>query len=138
MENEAHEIFCALRSPAMSMPNLWEFPGGKVEAGENPFQAIRREMREEFACTVEPEPEIFCDTIHEYDALIVRLLTIRCHLVEGALHATEHASVRWVGRENLLSLVWAPADLPTVAKLMGTGQGDRPALSRIEAELFLL
>ncbi len=47
IENEQHEILCALRSPVMSIPNRWEFPGGKVENGEDIYSALKREISEE-------------------------------------------------------------------------------------------
>ena len=47
IENENNEILCALRSPEMTLPNQWEFPGGKVEQGESLFEAIEREIKEE-------------------------------------------------------------------------------------------
>ena len=49
IENEVGEIFCALRSPEMSLPNYWEFPGGKIEEDESPQQALVREIAEEFS-----------------------------------------------------------------------------------------
>ena len=55
IENENNEILCALRSPEMSIPNMWEFPGGKVEKGEDIFTAIKREIDEELQCQVETE-----------------------------------------------------------------------------------
>jgi len=53
VENENNEILCALRSTKMSLPNLWEFPGGKIEKNETFKQAIEREIKEELSCTVE-------------------------------------------------------------------------------------
>ena len=47
IENDNKEIFCALRSPEMSLPNYWEFPGGKIEDNETPEQALAREIKEE-------------------------------------------------------------------------------------------
>ena len=53
IENENNEILCALRSPIMSLPNMWEFPGGKVEEDETLKEAIEREIKEELDCDVE-------------------------------------------------------------------------------------
>ena len=50
IENEQNEILCALRSPVMSLPNKWEFPGGKVEKGEDIYSALEREISEELGC----------------------------------------------------------------------------------------
>ncbi len=52
IENENNEILCALRSTKMSLPNLWEFPGGKIEKGESLADAIVREIKEELDCTI--------------------------------------------------------------------------------------
>ena len=72
IENENKEILCALRSPDMSQPNMWDFPGGKVEEGESLQAAIEREIKEELDCDVEAL-EIFNDNIHEYEKVIVNL-----------------------------------------------------------------
>lgn len=117
IENEQKEILCALRSAQMALPNLWEFPGGKVEEQEDLFSAIKREIQEELHCEVEPMA-IFNEHTHEYDTFIVNLVAITCRLQTGNPTATEHASLLWLKRENLLSLNWAPADIPAVEELM--------------------
>ena len=53
IENEQGEILCALRSPIMTLPNLWEFPGGKIEEGELPKQSLVREIQEELEADIE-------------------------------------------------------------------------------------
>jgi 8-oxo-dGTP diphosphatase len=117
IENEDNEILCALRSPNMNMPNLWEFPGGKLESGENFKEAIEREVREELDCGVE-FLEVFNDNTHEYDSFIVNLITVKCRLVSGVPRALEHSKLLWLKRENLISLIWAPADIPAVEQLI--------------------
>lgn len=116
IENSNLEILCALRSPKMSMPNLWEFPGGKIEKGESIRQAIEREIREELSCKVK-YIEDFNDNTHEYDNVIVNLITVKCKLIEGTPTASEHSKLIWLKRENLDSLKWAPADVPAVEEL---------------------
>lgn len=116
IENEQGEILCALRSPKMSMPNLWEFPGGKVEEGEELEAAIVREIKEELHCEIMCEG-IFNDNTHEYDNVIVNLITMRCKIKSGTATAAEHAKLLWMRRESLQSLVWAPADIPAVIQL---------------------
>ncbi len=81
IENNNNEILCALRSPKMSLPNMWEFPGGKVEKDENLKQAIEREIREELGCTVEAS-DVFNDNTHEYDTFIVNLITCKKHIFD--------------------------------------------------------
>lgn len=117
MENSHGEILCALRSPEMSLPNLWEFPGGKVEENENLSEAIEREIREELGCDVKAI-EVFNDNLHEYDKFIVNLITVKCKLTEGTPTPNEHTALLWLPKECLNSLVWAPADVPAVEQLI--------------------
>lgn len=117
IENENNEILCALRSTKMSLPNLWEFPGGKIEKGESLAEAIVREIKEELDCTIR-FIDVFNDNTHEYDKFIVNLTTSRCKLIEGKPTANEHDKLIWLPKENLLSLNWAPADIPAVDQLV--------------------
>ena len=117
IENSNSEILCALRSPKMSMPNLWEFPGGKIEKGESNGQAIEREIREELSCKVK-YIEDFNDNTHEYEKVIVNLITLRCKLVNGTPKASEHAKLIWLPVDYLETLSWAPADVPAVKQLV--------------------
>ncbi|MFB6804835.1 (deoxy)nucleoside triphosphate pyrophosphohydrolase [Peribacillus butanolivorans] len=118
IENEKDEILCALRSPDMSIPNMWEFPGGKVEKGEDIFTALKREIDEELQCKVETETSIFNDNTHEYETFIINLLSIKCKIIKGIPTANEHSKLIWLKRENLSSLKWAPADIPAVEQLI--------------------
>lgn len=115
--NEANEIFCAKRSSEMTLANYWEFPGGKIEAGESAPHALKREIAEELACTIEVFGEVE-DTIYEYDAIIVRLQTYMAKIIDGEPIAQEHAEIRWVPVNQLATLEWAPADIPAVHKIM--------------------
>ena len=117
IENSQCEILCALRSPSMNLPNSWEFPGGKIEVGETIGMAIEREILEELGCKVSFQ-EIFCDITHDYGTFCVNLITVKCDLVSGTPTPKEHSSLIWLKRDNLSSLCWAPADVPTVEKLL--------------------
>ncbi|WP_100407634.1 (deoxy)nucleoside triphosphate pyrophosphohydrolase [Bacillus solitudinis] len=117
IENSQNEILCALRSPQMSLPNMWEFPGGKVEQDEDIYSAITREIDEELGCKVEPI-DLFDDHTHEYDSFIINLLCVGCKVLEGNPQAREHSKLIWLKRENLHSLRWAPADVPAVDRLI--------------------
>ncbi|SDN87512.1 (deoxy)nucleoside triphosphate pyrophosphohydrolase [Bacillus sp. OK048] len=118
IENENNQILCALRSPEMSIPNMWEFPGGKVEANEDIYSALEREIDEELECKIETTKEIFNDNTHEYETFIINLISIKCKVVENTPTPSEHSKLIWLKRENLNSLKWAPADIPAVEQLI--------------------
>jgi 8-oxo-dGTP diphosphatase len=117
IENESNEILCALRSPDMAIPNMWEFPGGKIEKGEDMETALKREIHEELGCSIETYG-LFNDHIHEYETFIINLISIKGKIISGSPKASEHSKLIWLKRENLSSLKWAPADIPAVDQLM--------------------
>lgn len=118
IENDQNEVLCALRSPEMSIPNMWEFPGGKVEANEDIFSALKREIDEELDCKIETSKEVFNENVHEYETFIINLISIKCKVVEGSPTPSEHSKLIWLKRENIDSLKWAPADIPAVEQLI--------------------
>jgi len=117
IENENGEILCALRSPEMSSPNRWEFPGGKVEPGEDVYTALKREIDEELSCKIETK-EVFSENVHEYEKYTIQLIAIKVNLIEGTPLPSEHSKVIWMARENLESLKWVPADIPITEQLV--------------------
>ena len=117
MENEKGQILCALRSPEMALPNLWEFPGGKIEEGEKPEETLVREIEEELECQIEVG-ELVANIVHEYPTFIINLITYKAKITNGTPIATEHAELRWVPLKDLRTLEWAPADVPTIDALL--------------------
>lgn len=117
IENDNSEILCALRSKDMSLSGFWEFPGGKIENGESPEKTITKEIYEKLGCKVEFS-SLFSATTYEYDNYILNLIVAKCKLTHNNPLAKEHAKLLWLPIDYIESLNWAPADIPTVKKLI--------------------
>ena len=106
----------------------WEFPGGKIEAGETPAEALRREIREELDIGISPEQELGVIE-YDYPAFHLSMRCFRCRVMEGEPILKEHEAARWLDAEHLDSVDWLPADrviLPRVRETLLPGVGDRP------------
>lgn len=96
----------------------WEFPGGKVEAGESPEEALRREIREELE--VEVNVGDLIDTIeYDYPAFHLSMKCYACTIAGGSPHLLEHEAVRWLSADQLDSVAWLPADITLIPKIAG-------------------
>lgn len=109
-------VLCARRGPGGRLAEYWEFPGGKIEAGETPQEALSREIHEELECVVTVGGPV-TTTTYQYEFATITLSTFFCDLVSGVPVATEHAELRWVSIADLEQLEWAPADIPAVAEI---------------------
>lgn len=106
-------VLCAQRGPGGTLAGLWEFPGGKIEAGESAEGALSREISEELKCTVDVGERVTVTT-HEYDFGVVELTTFFSNLRNGEPVAGEHSRIEWLAPDQLTQLEWAPADVPAV------------------------
>jgi 8-oxo-dGTP diphosphatase len=106
-------VLAAQRSAAMALPLKWEFPGGKIDAGESPEECLRREIVEELGMQVRVGKPLAPST-HRYPAFTVTLYPFVCSLEAGEPTLHEHAAVAWLRPEELPTLDWAEADLPVI------------------------
>ncbi len=94
----------------------WEFPGGKVEQGEAPENAIVREIKEELDTVIEVIG--YFDTVeYDYPNFHLSMKCYICTVVSGKLELLEHEAAKWLDKDSLDSVAWLPADLGLVDKL---------------------
>ena len=94
----------------------WEFPGGKMEAGEMPEEALRREIWEELETRIEVERLV--ETVeYDYPQFHLTMHCYLCRVESGRLELKEHEAARWLEKEELGSVDWLPADLQIIDKL---------------------
>jgi 8-oxo-dGTP diphosphatase len=117
---EGTRVLVSRRRVDQPMPLLWEFPGGKVEPGEDPVVALAREVREELGCGVRVG-RVHEVVFHAYDAFDLVMLVYACELVDGAPHALQVAEIAWVEVAHLPELELLPADYP-LARALAAGE----------------
>ena len=94
----------------------WEFPGGKLEAGESPEEALKREIREELSTDICIE-EFLCTVEYDYPKFHLTMHCYICSLLTEALHLNEHEAARWLTIKEIDSVRWLPADILVVKSL---------------------
>ena len=117
VDTDGRVLICK-RPEGKALAGLWEFPGGKVEAGEGPEAALIREMHEELGITITASclaPFVFAS--HSYETFHLLMPLYLCRRWEGVVVAKEHAALAWVKPNALSAYAMPPADAPLVAYL---------------------
>lgn len=116
--DEQGRVLACRRPDEKHLGGLWEFPGGKVEAGEDPEEALARELREELLVEVVVGGAM-SEVIWSYESVTIRLLPYFCQILAGNLTPAEHSEIQWVDRGAIFTLEWAAADRPVINEWLG-------------------
>ncbi|OSM02177.1 (deoxy)nucleoside triphosphate pyrophosphohydrolase [Magnetofaba australis] len=117
IEDAAGRVLLTQRKPRAHLPLCWEFPGGKVEAGETPEAALMREMREEVGIEIaDLKPWRFVS--HDYATFHLLMPLFSCRIASGEPQALDVHAVAWFERDQLRALDWPPADEPLLEALL--------------------
>jgi 8-oxo-dGTP diphosphatase len=118
IEHGDGRVLVAQRPAHKHLALKWEFPGGKIEAGESSVVALARELREELGIEIEILRALPVFN-HDYGDIAIAMQPFVCRLAPGsaAPHAHEHVALRWVSATEIATLDLAAADLPVVAAL---------------------
>lgn len=98
----------------------WEFPGGKIEAGETPEQALVREIHEELDMAIRVERHV-TDVAWDYPTFHLEMACFLCTIEEGGPRLLEHEAARWLAPEEIGSVDWLPADVLVVDAMRTQG-----------------
>jgi len=114
-------LLLAQRPAHKHLPLQWEFPGGKVEPGEDPAAAIVREIREELGCEI-TVGRALPRFLHDYRTVLIEMIPFVCNLTQDSPrpHPREHIALAWVRPAGLEAYDLAPADRPVIARLRAT------------------
>ena len=104
------KILVAQRGEKMDLPLKWEFPGGKIEQNETAENCLKREIIEELNIEIDLIQKLEFQ-VHKYELFTINLIPFICRYLSGEIYLIEHKCVRWLKKEELQDLDWAPADI---------------------------
>lgn len=124
IDQDKNKVLAGKRNANRLVGGMWEFPGGKIEKGETPQEAAKRELEEEFHDEVQIGPQLGETVSYEYDFGIVKLTVFFAKLLTNNFDLVAHSEVEWLSADEVQKLNWAPADAPLVKELARTNFRD--------------
>ena len=124
IDQDKNKVLAGKRNADRLVGGMWEFPGGKIEKGETPQEAAKRELKEEFHDEVQIGPQLGETVSYEYDFGIVKLTVFFAKLLTNNFDLVAHSEVEWLSADEVQQLNWAPADAPLVKELARTNFRD--------------
>lgn len=121
---DKNKVLAGKRNADRVVGEMWEFPGGKIEKGETPQEAAKRELEEEFHDEVQIGPQLGETVSYEYDFGIIKLTVFFAKLLTNNFDLVAHSEVEWLSADEVQKLNWAPADAPLVKELARTNFRD--------------
>lgn len=112
---KGHKVFATQRGYG-EWKDFWEFPGGKIDAGETPEEALCREIKEELDTEI-AVGELFTTIDYDYPTFHITMHCYLCTIENGSLTLLEHEAAKWLSLDQLDSVTWLPADLLVIAEL---------------------
>lgn len=116
--SQGKEILIARRGPLQAGAGFWEFPGGKVELGEDPKEALVREIQEELGVEIQVG-DFIGENSFKYPTKHIHLLLFDCQILQGSIQLTEHDAIEWLTADKIQTDVLSEADRPFVPLLQG-------------------
>jgi 8-oxo-dGTP diphosphatase len=111
-----NKVLICRRKPELFLGGLWEFPGGKVEKGEDDETTLSRELMEELGMIVDVY-EYFDTSIYNYGEFTIELIAYKCKFIEAKYNLLDHDIIEWVNYRDLINWKFAPADISIVNHL---------------------